>query len=155
MTTVSASSRGGKPYQLEIKARTHKAKSDVPTALGGADKAMTPHEMFLGGLAGCVADTLWMYARMKQWDLRGITVTVTETAVEDPGQPGQKIPQISEQIEITGNLTESQVSQLHAIAPRCPVSKLFTGTKQVASKISQVAPPAVPRRTAGKRGRSC
>lgn len=144
MTTVTATSRKGQPYQLEVKARAHAIVSDVPTSVGGKDTGMTPHEMFLGGIAGCIADTLWMYANTKKLDLQELSVTISESLVDDPNGSGQKIPSITEQIEVKGNLTKDQVRKLHALAPKCPVHKLFTGPKQISTTIAHVAPPVVP-----------
>jgi putative redox protein len=152
MNSATATARPGKPYQLEITARGHKAVSDVPLSLGGSDSGMTPHEMFLGGIAGCIVDTLWMHAVLKKWDLQEISVTITETQIDDPNAPGTKIPLLTEQIEVKGNLTAASVQRLAALAPKCPVHKLFTGPKQVATAITHVAPPAMPSQPSGGSG---
>lgn len=144
MNSATATTKPGQPYQLEITARGHSIMSDVPVKLGGANTGMTPHEMFLGGIAGCVADTLWMHAVMKGWDLQELSVTITETSTDDPNQPGQKIPRLDEQINTKGNLNPSQVQRLLALAPKCPVHKLFTGPKVVNATISHTSPPAPP-----------
>jgi len=144
MNSATAKGKPGHPYQLEVSARGHVVASDVPLKLGGSDTGMTPHEMFLGGLAGCIVDTLWMHAAMKGWDLQEISVTIVETLLDDPNQPGQKIPHLDEKIEVKGNLTAANIQRLLALAPKCPVHKLFTGQKQVSTTISQVVPPATP-----------
>ncbi len=140
MISATATSCPGRPYQLEIEAGGHKVISDAPFALGGQNTGMTPHEQFLGGLAGCMAMTLWMYARdpRRNWDLQSVKVTITETKVNDPNQPGKKILQYDEQIEVTGpNLTQQQVDKLLAVAPLCPVHQCFTGPKLIATNINR------------------
>jgi putative redox protein len=150
MNSATATARPGSPYQLEIAARGHLIVSDVPLKLGGKNTGMTPHEMFLGGIAGCIADTLWMHAVLKSWDLQELSVTITETLVDDPNQPGQKIPRLDEQIQTKGNLAPNQVQRLLALAPKCPVHKLFTGNKLVNTTISHVPPAATPGVPAGQ-----
>lgn len=136
MVTVSITSQPGTPYRHELKARSHTIVADVPGNLKGGDAGPTPHELALMGLGACTAMTLEMYAANKKWDLQKVTVTVTEDSIDDPDQPGTKIPRITEDIQLEGNLTAAEITALEGIAAKCPVYKLFTGKKQVVTTAS-------------------
>ena len=145
MNSATAKATAGQPYKLEVSARGHVVVSDVPLKLGGKNTGMTPHEMFLGSIAACIVDTLWMYCVRHSWDLKGaISVTITETEVEHPSKPGQKIPHFKEHVEVPDSLTQAQQQRLLSLVPKCPVHKLFTGEKLTEATIAAVAPPATP-----------
>ncbi len=139
MVTVSITSQPGTPYRHELKARSHTIYADAPATLKGGDTGPTPHELALMGLGACTAMTLEMYAANKKWDLQQVTVTVTEDSIDDPEQPGTKIPRITEDIQMLGNLTPAQITTLKTIAEKCPVYKLFTGKKEVVTKTSHTS----------------
>jgi len=142
---VTVTSKPGHAYLQEISAEgQHAVLSDVSTSVGGNDMGLSPHEIFLGGLGACTAMTLQMVARKKQWDLQKVTVVVTEQLVSDPANPGQNIPQITESIELEGNLTASQLQTLQNAASKCPVYKLLTGPKQVVTNVTHVTPSTNP-----------
>jgi uncharacterized OsmC-like protein len=89
--------------------------------------------------------TLQMLAGRRHWDLKKVTVTLSEQLVPDPAQPGQKITQITETIEVEGNLDPPKLAALQQAASKCPVYKLLTGPKQIVTNLVHVAPPpAVP-----------
>ncbi|MBI4534503.1 MAG: OsmC family protein, partial [Candidatus Melainabacteria bacterium] len=129
--TVVVSSKPGHTYQQVIQAGIHKVVSDVSVTVGGSDQGPTPHELFLGALGACTAMTMQMVARRKGWDLQKVTVTIIEDRVEDPTEPGNTIPCITEQIVVDGKLSQSELAELEAVAARCPVYKLFMNPKQV------------------------
>lgn len=139
--TVVVSSKPGHTYQQVIQAGTHKVVSDVSITVGGSDQGPTPHELFLGALGACTAMTMEMVASRKGWDLQKVSVTIFENRVEDPGEPGKTIPRITEQILVEGNLSQTELTQLEAIAAKCPVYRLFMSPKQVITKLTHIAPP--------------
>lgn len=152
MITAIATSVPGQPYELKVVAGNHTITADAPAAAGGGARGMTPHEHFLGGIAGCMAMTLWMYAAERKWDLQSVSVSITESMVADPNQPGKKIAQFDEHIRVSGNLSPSEVNKLLAVAPRCPVHQRFVGPKQVATTIAHVPSPAGPTAAPGVTG---
>lgn len=134
--TVVVASKPGQAFQQEIRAGVHKVIADEPVTVGGSDQGPTPVELFLGGLGACTAMTLQMAARKRKWDLQKVTVRVYHSQVDDPAKPGQKILQISEEIEVEGNLSPTDVTALEAAAKKCPVYKMLTGPKLVVTSIS-------------------
>lgn len=148
--TVVVTSQPGQAFMQEVSAGAHKVISDEPLTVGGSDQGPTPVELFLGGLGACTAMTLQVMARKRMWDLQKVTVRIYQSMVDDPAHPGQKIPQLSEEIEVEGNLSPSEVASLEAAAKKCPVYKLLTGSKIVATSITHAkAPPAVQARSSG------
>jgi len=141
--TVVIASKAGQAFQQEIRAGVHKIISDEPVTVGGSDQGPTPVELFLGGLGACTAMTMQMLARRRQWDLQKVTVRIYQAQVDDPANSGQKILQISEEIEVEGNLQPAEVTALEAAAKRCPVYKMLTGPKLVVTSINHVKAPQV------------
>ncbi len=129
-------------YAHKLEARTHSLISDVPPDLKGQDAGPTPHELFLLSLGTCTAMTLEMYALRQAMTITKITVTVSETKIDDPDQAGTMIPHIVEDIDIEGNLTAAQLTQLHKIAKSCPVYKLVVGKKVIDANLKSTAPAA-------------
>jgi len=129
-------------YKHTLHARTHVLTSDVPVDLKGQDTGPTPHELFLLSLGTCTAMTIEMYALRQGMTLTKVTVTVTETTIADPDQPGTKIPHIIEDIDIEGNVTAAQLTKLKEVAKKCPVYKLVMGKKVVDANLKVTAPPA-------------
>jgi putative redox protein len=123
--------------------RGHEVLSDEPEGVGGTDKGPTPTELLLAGLGSCVAMTLRMYAKQKDWPLAGVDVELTHERVkrdeaEDwpEGEERKKIFRIERKIRIRGDLDESQVERLRYIARRCPVHRTITENPHVIDDVA-------------------
>ncbi len=138
MAKVVSTSVSSSGYEQKITVRTHKLTSDLSSKQGGKDSGPTPHEIFLAGLGACTAMTLQMVARLRKFDLQQVVVTVVETTTVDPKDASKKIPLITEDVELTGNLIASEISSLTRAANRCPVYRLFTGAKQIVTSVTHV-----------------
>ncbi len=97
------------------------------------DTAATPHELLMGALGACTAITVEMYAKRKEWPLKGVNVKVTEEVIE---VEGKKISKFVREIDLEGNLTEEQIDGLKMIADKCPVHKILTGQNQVVTAVA-------------------
>ncbi|MBX9690669.1 MAG: OsmC family protein [Candidatus Obscuribacterales bacterium] len=140
-TRVSVEWLSGQLYMHRLSARQHQFFTDAPLASNGGDQAATPHEIFLLGLGGCVAMTVEMYAKSRSMDLKAVRVTITEDSIDDPDTPGTKMPRLTEELELEGNLSSDELSKLQGVAKRCPVYKLFVGKKQVNCVVKHSPPP--------------
>lgn len=123
------------PYAHDLQARTHTIVSDVGADLQGGDAGPTPHELLLLSLGACGAMTIEMFAKRGGIPVTKVTVTVTEDTIDDPDEPGKKIPHIVETFDIEGNLTVEQLASLERVAKKCPVYKVVTGKKVVDSVV--------------------
>jgi putative redox protein len=70
--------------------------------------------------------------------LQNVTVDLTEDQVEDANEPGKKVTKITRKISVDGNLTQEQIDGLKAIADKCPIHKLLSGSQQIATEINRL-----------------
>jgi putative redox protein len=94
----------------------HRVLTDEPERLGGNGLGPAPHELFPAALASCVATTLAMYARTKNWDLGDITV-----AVDYDNESAPRTFDIA--VQLGGDLTDDQVERLDKVAAACPLRR--------------------------------
>jgi putative redox protein len=134
--TVTVTQVPGQPYEHLLQAGNHTIVSDVPASLKGGDKGPTPHELVLLALGACTAMTIEMKAASKKMNLTKVTVTVTEDQIDDPQQPGTKIPQITEDVKLEGTLTAADITTLKRAADFCPVYRLLTGKKAIVTNLT-------------------
>ncbi|MGD9903262.1 MAG: OsmC family protein [Vicinamibacterales bacterium] len=118
MITAAAES-GSAPYVQTITIRHHQVITDEGEEHGAADTGPTPSELLLGALASCMAVTVQMYARRKEWP-------VTHVRVEVSGRDEQGTYVIERRVSLDGDLTDEQRTRLLDIAGRCPVSRRLT-----------------------------
>ncbi|MEM7660380.1 MAG: alpha/beta fold hydrolase [Bacteroidota bacterium] len=119
---------GAQGFTTEIKAGKHSLLADEPLSVGGDNLGPTPYDLLLAGLGSCTTMTLRMYADRKGWDLQEVRVHLEHAKryPEDAGlqeDPKGKLDHIDREIEISGNLDESQRKRLLEIADRCPVHR--------------------------------
>ena len=133
MSVVEVKSKAGEDYRQEIKVGNHHFAADVPTDKGGMDTAATPHELLMGALGACTTITIQMYAKRKEWPLKGVSVKVSEEAVE---VDGKKVSKFTREIDLEGNLSAEQIDGLKAIADKCPVHKILTAANQVVTAVA-------------------
>jgi putative redox protein len=122
--------------QHEATSRYHSIVIDEPREVGGDDTGMSPYEVLLSALGGCIAITVRLYARRKGWDLDDIRVTLSHERVHardcEACETGEgMLDVIRKKVELKGNLTPDQVARLEEIAGRCPVHRTLTGTIEV------------------------
>ena len=110
----------------DITAGAHHLRSDEPASAGGTNTGPTPYDLLLAALGSCTSMTLTLYARRKQWPLRGITVRLRHSRAhaEDCAAcdtQDARLTVIEREVELDGSLDEDQRARLLAIANRCPV----------------------------------
>lgn len=115
LTATARSIRGTLRQEVVID-RRHRLITDEPTHLGGDGSGPAPHELFPAALAACVSTTLVMYAETKEWDLGEVSVAVDYDNQSTPRR-------FTVDIELSGDLTDEQLSRLHKVAAACPVRR--------------------------------
>lgn len=119
----------GDDYTTQIKARQHSLTADEPVSLGGNDLGPNPYELLSAGLGACTAITVKMYANRKKWDLKEVFVHLdhgkvhAEDSAHTEVNQTQKIDQFTREIELVGDLDDTQRARLLEIANKCPVHR--------------------------------
>lgn len=111
-------------HKTTISAREHLWAADSPVEDGGTNEGPTPEEMLLGALGACAAITAKMYAGRKGWPLEDVVIVL-----DMERKPLENAPfahQITEQIQLVGNLTDEQRVRILEIMGRCPVRRAIT-----------------------------
>ena len=126
-------------FEQSITARQHKLPADEPLEFGGTDQGPTPYELFLGALGSCIAITVRMYAKRKDWPLSDVQVELTHRKThardcEDCESTSGYVDVIEKHVEVSGDLTEEQIARLKEIAGKCPVHRTLEGEIKILSK---------------------
>ena len=111
----------------QIVSGEHRWGADEPPPFG-TNTGPSPYELLLSSLGACTSMTLRLYAQRTGMDLRRITVRLQHYRVhaEDCRDCETKtgfLDRIDREIELSGNLDESQKGRLLDIAERCPVHR--------------------------------
>src|SRR5437667_3386747 len=120
-TQVVVSSEAG--LAQEIVSGNHRWHADEPAPFG-TDAGPSPYELLLSSLGACTSMTLRLYAQRKGLDLRRITVRLQHSRIhaEDCLNCETKqgfLDRIDREIELDGNLDDTQKRRLLEIAERC------------------------------------
>ena len=117
----------GDHFKTDIFTHNHHLVADEPTSLGGTDLGPAPTQLLLSALGTCTAMTLRMYLNRKKWPVDKIIVHL-ESEKRD------QLNIIYRNLEISGNLDETQRQRLEEIADKCPVHKFITSEVKVINK---------------------
>ncbi|MCB0704101.1 MAG: OsmC family protein [Saprospiraceae bacterium] len=115
-------------YTTEVMVRKHSLTADEPESVGGNDFGPSPYELVTAGLGACTAMTIHMYARRKKWPLEEVTVQLNHYKdyaedFQNPEDQKSQIDYFDREIELEGDLDDTQKSRLLEIANRCPVHR--------------------------------
>ena len=111
----------------EIVSGVHRWRADEPPPYGSGS-GPSPYELLLSSLGACTSMTLRIYAQRKGIDLKTVTVRLRHYRIHAEDCPDCEnksafLERIDREIELTGELTESEKQRLLEIAERCPVHK--------------------------------
>lgn len=129
-TAVTVVETGTGAYTQEITVGNHRLTADEPVPVGD-DAGPNPYDLLLASLGACTSMTVRMYARRKDWPLEQVRVTLRHSRIHahdcaDCETEKGMIDQIDREIELIGNLDDTQRQRLMAIADRCPVHQTLT-----------------------------
>jgi putative redox protein len=122
---VVARRREGYVHDVEIEGGAHTLVVDEPVAAGGTDAGPSPTRLLAAGLASCIAITMEMYAKRKEWELGQVEVEV------DVSYEGFTPSSFAVTIRLPGGLSEEQRRRLLVIARKCPVHKVIAAETPV------------------------
>jgi len=104
----------------------HELIIDEPRDRGGADTGPRPTQLLGASLASCIAITVEMYAKRKEWDVGRLEVSV------DVGYDGHVPNRYDVTLALPAELDAEQRRRLLVIATKCPVHKVLAGEASVA-----------------------
>jgi putative redox protein len=134
---VTVTGAGSGSYTQQITAGQHRLIADEPRPIGD-DAGPTPYDLLLAALGACTSMTVRMYADRKGWPLEQVRVTLRHSRIhaEDCAHCETTkgwIDHIDKDIELIGELDDTQRQRLLQIAERCPVQQTLTSEVDVAS----------------------
>ncbi len=110
----------------------HTLITDEPSEAGGEDAGPDPYTLLLGALGSCIAMTVTLYAKRKNWPLERVTVHLRQQRIhaEDCRECTHTtegfVHRIERSVTLEGNLSEEQRTRLQEISHKCPVHKTLT-----------------------------
>jgi putative redox protein len=137
--TVTVTESGTGTYTQQITAGQHQLVADEPRPIGD-DAGPTPYDLLLAALGTCTSMTLRMYADRKGWPLERVRVTLRHSRIHakdcaDCETSVGFVDQIDREIELTGDLDETQLQRLLQMADRCPVHQTLTSEVHVTTSL--------------------
>ena len=113
--------------------------ADEPQPIG-AGSGPTPYDLLVAALGACTSMTVRMYANRKGWPLEHVRVTLRHSRIhaEDCAEcetTSGWIDHIDRDIELAGNLDDTQRQRLLDIANRCPVHQTLTSEVNIATSL--------------------
>ncbi len=111
----------GEAYDIRV--RGHRVLVDQPADLGGADRAPTPTELFVGSLAACVAFYAGRYLTRHGFDRDGLEVHADfDMATDRPA----RVAAIRITVRVPDDFPAERRAALAAVASHCTVHNTLT-----------------------------
>ena len=120
--TIELKRKPGAAMAQNLSLRSHALVADVSAEEGGGDEGPSPHDLYDAALGACKALTVMWFARKK-----GIAVDDVQTKIRrDDADERKGVYRLKAELLISGSLSDSELTQLVAVADKCPVHKLMT-----------------------------
>ena len=138
--TVTVAETGSDTYTQQITAGHHRLVADEPRPISD-DAGPTPYDLLLAGLGACTSMTVRMYADRKGWPLERVRVTLRHSRIHaedcaDCETTKGWVDHIDCDVELAGELDDTQRQRLLNIAERCPVHLTLISEVQIATSLS-------------------
>jgi putative redox protein len=136
---VTVTEAGTGTYTRQITVGRHELVSDEPHPIGD-DAGPTPYDLLLAALGACTSMTVRMYANRKGWPLQQVRVTLRHARIHakdcsDCETSNAWIDRIDCEVELTGDLDDTQRQRLLHMADRCPVHQTLTSEVRIATSL--------------------
>jgi uncharacterized OsmC-like protein len=113
--------------RFDIDLRQHRVTVDQPIPVGGDDTGPTPTELFVGGLASCVAFYARRYLRRHGLDASGLEV---ETSYRMGTRPA-RVTDVTMTVRVPAGVPEERRNALLAMATHCTVHNSITTAPEI------------------------
>ena len=129
--------RGG--TRFDIVGQGHAVVTDQPTEDGGNDGGMSPVELFVGSLAGCVGYFVGRYCVRHKIPSEGLTIDAEWSMAEQPHRVGAIVLRVHLPEEAT--LAPEQRERLLKVAHGCTVHQSLVVPPKVEIRLAQFNSP--------------
>lgn len=138
-TVIVTGARAG-GYTQQIVAGRHQLVADEPPPVGD-DAGPNPYDLLLAALGACTSMTVRMYADHKRWPLDQVRVTLRHSRIHakdcaDCETNDGYVHQIDRDVELTGDLDDTQRQRLMQIAERCPIHQTLTSEVRITTSLA-------------------
>lgn len=133
MASVTTSYVQGTAYQTNIETSGLTLIGDEPEASGGDGAGPSPYEFLLASLGHCTVLTMILYARRKEWQIDNVSVrgTFERITTGDPVNGRTRTERITQEISLSGPLSDEQRARILEIAHKCPVHRTLAHGLQI------------------------
>lgn len=115
MATITTTYQGGMLF--ESKVGNHRVSIDVPSEMGGNDRAPTPPQFFVVSLGSCVAAFVATYCQQSGIDAQGLAVDVSFDKAENP----TRLTNLRITVKLPHADCQARKQALLRVAEHCPV----------------------------------
>ena len=133
MASVTTSYVPGTAYQTNIVTSGPTLTGDEAVATGGDGLGPSPYEFLLAALGHCTVLTMILYARRKEWQIDQVSVrgTFERIITGDPVTGRTRTERITQEISLSGPLSEEQRARILEIAHKCPVHRTLANGLEI------------------------
>lgn len=118
--------------RYDITSGKHRVVTDQPVIEGGQDAGMSPVELFVGSVAGCVGYFVGRFCARHDIPRDGLSIGAEWTMAEGPHRVGR----IDISIHLPHRITPEQKERLLKVASGCTVHQSLTVAPTVAIKLN-------------------
>ncbi|MBI3610790.1 MAG: OsmC family protein [Nitrospirae bacterium] len=108
--------------QLAVEVRNHRLILDQPVEEGGQDQGMTPVEIFIASLGGCVGYFAARFCRRHGIPTVGLTIAVEWDYAERPHRVGT----ITVHVDLPARLDSEMKNRLRQVLEGCTIHQSLT-----------------------------
>lgn len=113
--------------RFDIAIRQHTLHVDQPRADGGSDTAPTPTELFVAGLASCVAFYVRRFLVRHGLSTEGLAVDASYSLAGGPA----RVDRIGIVLQLPADIPEERIPALMAVATHCTVHNTLVQPPEV------------------------
>lgn len=115
MATITTTYQGGMSFESMV--GRHRVHIDVPSEMGGADRAPTPPQYFVVSLGSCVAAFIANYCQQSGIDAQGLAVDVSFDKAANP----TRLVNLKITVKLPHADCQARKQALLRVAEHCPV----------------------------------
>jgi putative redox protein len=121
---------GGTKFKAET--RGLKTTMDLPADKGGTNSAMTPTELMVTSLGGCIALYVTEYLKQIGLDPAGTMVEMRFEMADAPRRVGR----LRAKVEVPAGIPENRRAAVQRVAEHCPVHHTLHGVPETVIEIA-------------------